>query len=136
METTSLPGEPDFFLAWPEVPGPGVEEGVGVSRALRSCRGLWWEERDGGCWTGLLPLLDHTSASRLRLNSPLLSLCGRLRLPFNVPARDNQTCGSGRRYGGPTVWLYVQTAKRRGEGGGGRECGRGRRVVEGVLGSV
>lgn len=45
------------------------------SRGLHSCRGLWWEEREEvGCWTGLLPLLDHTSWSRLRLNSPLLSL--------------------------------------------------------------
>lgn len=48
---------------------------VDGSRDLRSCRGLWWEERDEvGCWTGLLPLLDHTSWSKLRLNSPLLSL--------------------------------------------------------------
>lgn len=43
------------------------------SSDLRSCRGLWWEEREG-CWMGLLPLLDQTSWSKLRLNSPLLSL--------------------------------------------------------------
>lgn len=54
------------------------------SRDFRSCRGLWWEDRED-CWMGLLPLLDHTSWSRLRLNSPLLSLCGLLRLPFSVP---------------------------------------------------
>lgn len=36
---------------------------------------------------GLLPLLDHTSWSKLRLNSPLLSLCGLLRLPFSVPVQ-------------------------------------------------
>lgn len=60
------------------------------SRDLLSCNGLWWEERDiVGCWTGLLPLLDHKSWSRLKLNSPLLSLWGLLRLPFSVPAKND-----------------------------------------------
>lgn len=66
--------------------------------ARRTCKGLWWDEREEvGCCTGLLPLLDHTSCSRLRLNSPLLSLCGLLRLPFSVPAG---TEGGTRRGGG------------------------------------
>lgn len=65
--------------------------GLPAPVARRTCRGLWWEEREEvGCCTGLLPLLDHTSCSRLRLNSPLLSLCGLLRLPFSVPADEEE----------------------------------------------
>lgn len=70
-ESTSVAGDP-VFLIWVCAELPAAVDG---SRDLRSCRGLWWDEReDVGCWTGLLPLLDHTSWSKLRLNSPLLSL--------------------------------------------------------------
>lgn len=93
-DRTSL-GEPIFLIcAWAET--AAVPDG---SRDLRSCRGLWWEERkEAGCWTGLLPLLDHTSWSRLKLNSPLLSLWGLLRLPFSVPVGGDWVEKEGRDY--------------------------------------
>lgn len=40
------------------------------------------EERNGGCCTGLLPF-DQGSFSRLRLNSPLLSLWARIWMPLS-----------------------------------------------------
>ena len=73
--------------SWVRVLRAGPWAGLMGSRARHGCKGLWWEVRAGCCWVGLLPLLDHTSWSRLRLNSPLLSLCGRLRQPFSAPGR-------------------------------------------------
>lgn len=86
-----------FGKDWITECGLLVKGMVAVSSSLCCFRVCWgvevslgdWkeeeEQRDGGCWTGLLPF-DHGSFSRLTLNSPLLSLWARLSTPF-IPGK-------------------------------------------------
>lgn len=82
-----------------------LSECCGVEESL----GGWQkdaEERNGGCCTGLLPL-DQGSFSRLRLNSPLLSLWARLWMPLSPGKREIQLqhCVQKWPIGGNTVPL-------------------------------